>query len=269
MTVIHPSADVGKGARLGAGCRIGPFAVIGDEVELAAGVVIDAHVVIGGRTTIGEETHVFPFVTIGLEPQDLKYRGESTSVEIGRRNQIREFSSIHRGTDGGGGVTRIGDDNLLMAQTHVAHDCQIGSGVITANGAALAGHVEVQDQANVGAYTGVHQFCRVGRGAFIGGYSVVVKDVAPFSLVQGNHARCYGINRVGMRRRGHSGDAIRSVQRAFRLLLGSGLNTTQAVEKIRSEITGTEEVDLLVSFIESSKRGIIKRPTAGADSEDE
>ena len=170
---------------------------LGDDVRL------DSHVVVDGNTAIGEDTHVFPFVSIGLAPQDLKYAGEPTATEIGKRNQIREFVTIHRGTAGGGGLTKIGDDNLFMAQAHVAHDCQLGSEIIMANAATLAGHVEIADRANVGAYSGVHQFCRVGVEAFIGGYSVVVKDAMPFAIIQGNHAKCYGLNRVGMKRRGY------------------------------------------------------------------
>jgi UDP-N-acetylglucosamine acyltransferase len=221
-------------------------------------VRLDSHVVVDGTTSIGEETRVFPFVSIGLAPQDLKYAGEPTATEIGRRNQIREFVTIHRGTEGGGGLTKIGDDNLLMAQAHVAHDCQIGNEVIMANAATLAGHVEIADRANVGAYSGVHQFCRIGIEAFVGGYSVVVKDAPPYAIIQGNHARCFGLNRVGMKRRGYSKDTIEKLHRAYHLLLSAKLNTTQAVEKIKAEITGSPEVDILVDFIETSKRGVVK-----------
>ncbi len=257
MTFIHQTAIVAPEARLGADCFIGPFCMVGAEVSLGEGVRLDSHVVVGGRTSIGRGTHIFPFASIGLAPQDLKYGGEETATEIGEENQIREFVTIHRGTAGGGGVTRIGDRNLLMAQAHVAHDCQIGSDVIMANAATLAGHVEIADRANVGAYSGVHQFCRVGREAFVGGYSVVVKDAPPFAIIQGNHAKCYGLNRVGMRRRGYAKEVIENLNHAYRLLLSSKLNTTQALERIRVEISGCEEVDLLVEFIESSKRGVV------------
>jgi UDP-N-acetylglucosamine acyltransferase len=232
--------------------------VVGAGVRLGRGVALDSHVVVDGRTTVGDGTRVYPFVSIGLAPQDLKYGGEQTATEIGSRNQIREFVTIHRGTAGGGGVTRLGDDNLLMAQAHVAHDCQIGSEVIMANAATLAGHVEIADRANIGAYSGVHQFCRIGVEAFVGGYSVVVKDAPPYAVIQGNHAKCYGLNRVGMKRRGYSKDTIEKLHRAYHLLLSAKLNTTQAVEKIKDEITGCAEVDLLVQFIESSKRGVVK-----------
>lgn len=255
---IHETAIVNSKAEIGADCFIGAYSIVGENVSLADGVRLDSHVVIDGKTSIGKETHVFPFVSIGLAPQDLKFKGEETIVEIGAENQIREFVTIHRGTTGGGGITKIGDRNLLMAQAHVAHDCQIGSDVIMGNAATLAGHVEIADRANVGAYSGVHQFCRVGLEAFIGGYSVVVKDAPPYAVIQGNHAKCYGLNRVGMKRRGYSKDTIEKLHRAFHLLLSAKLNTSQAVEKIREEISDCREVDLLVEFIESSKRGIVK-----------
>lgn len=257
-TFIHETAIVSDGARLGTECHIGAFSVVGDEVALGDRVWLESHVVVDGKTAIGDDTRVFPFVSIGLAPQDLKYRGEATATEIGKRNQIREFVTIHRGTAGGGGVTRIGDDNLLMAQAHVAHDCQIGNDVIMANAATLAGHVEIADRANVGAYSGVHQFCRIGYEAFVGGYSVVVKDAPPFAIIQGNHAKCYGLNRVGMRRRGYSKETIEKLAHAFHLLLSAKLNTTQALERIKKEITGCNEVDLLVRFYETSKRGVVK-----------
>ncbi len=255
---IHGTAIVAPSSRLGEGCHIGPFSVVGENVELGDGVRLDSHVVVDGHTTIGAETHVFPFVSIGLAPQDLKYAGEETRTAIGKRNQIREFVTIHRGTAGGGGLTKIGDDNLFMAQAHVAHDCQIGSEVIMANAATLAGHVEIADRANVGAYSGVHQFCRVGFEAFVGGYSVVVKDAPPFAIIQGNHARCYGLNRVGMRRRGYSAETIEKLHHAYHLLLSAKLNTTQALEKIKAEITDCDEVDILVEFYETTKRGVVK-----------
>lgn len=255
---IHPTAIVADGAEIGEGCHIGPFCTVGEQVRLAAGVRLDSHVVVDGDTSIGEETHIFPFVSVGLAPQDLKYAGEPTATRIGQRNHIREFVTIHRGTNGGGGLTQIGDDNLLMAQAHVAHDCNIGNNVIMANAATLAGHVEIADRANVGAYSGVHQFCRVGLEAFVGGYSVVVKDAPPYAIIQGNHAKCYGLNKVGVKRRGYSKDTIEKLHHAYHLLLTAKLNTTQAVERIKDEIKDCQEVDILVEFIESSKRGIVK-----------
>jgi UDP-N-acetylglucosamine acyltransferase len=255
---IHSTAVVSPSARIGANCRIGPFAVIGDEVVLGQGVHIHGHCVIDGRTRVGDETEIFPFVSIGLPPQDLKFAGEISQTEIGRRNRIREFVTIHRGTSGGGGITKTGDDCFIMAQAHIAHDCLIGNRVIMANAATLAGHVMVADGANIGAYSGVHQFCRVGREAYVGGYSVVVKDALPFALTVGNHAKCYGLNKVGVRRRGYSRDTIAALHHAFHLLLSAKLNTTQALDRIREEIKDSAEVDELVRFVEDSKRGVVK-----------
>lgn len=255
---IHPSAIVSPRARLGQDCSIGPYVTIGDQVELGDRVRIDSHCVIDGRTAIGDDSHIYPFVSIGLPPQDLKFAGEETQTVIGRQNRIREFVTIHRGTRGGGGITQLGDNCFLMAQAHVAHDCVIGDHVIMANAATLAGHVTVHDRANIGAYSGVHQFCRIGREAYVGGYSVVVKDALPFALTVGNHAKCYGLNKVGAHRRGHSKETIDALHHAFHLLLSAKLNTTQAIARIRAEIAGVAEVDEVVSFIESSQRGVVK-----------
>jgi len=258
MTFIHETAIVSPEAQIGEDCYIGAFSIVGERVVLGDGVRLDSHVVVGGKTSIGDETRVYPFVSVGLAPQDLKYGGEETETRIGRRNHIREFVTIHRGTKGGGGLTQIGDDNLLMAQAHVAHDCRLGNEIIMANAATLAGHVTIEDRANVGAYSGVHQFCRIGHEAFVGGYSVIVKDALPFAVSQGNHAKCYGLNRVGMRRRSYPKETVEKLHHAFHLLLSAKLNTTQAVERIREEITGSDEVDLLVNFIETSERGVVK-----------
>ena len=258
MSFIHSTAIVSSQAEIGKDCYIGAYCIVGDEVVLGDNVRLESHIVVDGNTKIGDDTRVFPFVSIGLAPQDLKYKGEPTAVEIGKRNHIREFVTVHRGTAGGGGLTKIGDDNLLMAQAHVAHDCRIGNEVIMANAATLAGHVEIADRANIGAYSGVHQFCRIGYEAFVGGYSVVVKDAMPFAVIQGNHAKCYGLNRVGMKRRGYAKETIEKLHSAFHLLLSAKLNTSQALEKIKNEITDCREVDLLVEFIESSKRGVVK-----------
>jgi len=255
---IHATAIISPTAKIGTDCHIGAFSIVGDEVVLGDGVHLESHVVIDGKTSIGDETKIFPFVSIGLAPQDLKYGGEPTRTEIGKRNHIREFVTVHRGTAGGGGLTQIGDDNLLMAQAHVAHDCRLGDEIIMANAATLAGHVEIADRANIGAYSGIHQFCRIGLEAFVGGYSVVVKDAMPFATIQGNHAKCYGLNRVGMKRRGYERETIEKLHRAYHLLLSAKLNTTQAVEKIKDEIKDCNEVNLLIDFIETSKRGVVK-----------
>lgn len=258
MSFIHETAIVSPKAEIGEDCYIGAYSTVGDEVILGNRVRLESHIVVDGRTKIGDETKIYPFVSIGLAPQDLKFKGEPTRVEIGERNHIREFVTVHRGTEGGGGITKIGDDNLLMAQAHVAHDCLLGNEIIMANAATLAGHVEIADRANIGAYSGVHQFCRVGLEAFVGGYSVVVKDAMPYAVIQGNHAKCYGLNRVGMKRRGYPKDTIEKLHKAFHLLLSAKLNTTQAIEKIKEEISDCKEVDLLVEFIEASKRGVVK-----------
>lgn len=257
-TFIHDTALVAPEAVIGEGSYIGPFCIVGPDVELGAGVRLESHVVVDGRTTIGDETRVFPFASLGLVPQDLKYAGEPTVTQIGKRNQIREAVTIHRGTAGGGGLTRVGDNNLLMAQVHVAHDCVVGNDVIMANAAALAGHVLVEDRAYIGGFAGIHQFCRVGSEAFVGGYSMVVKDAPPYAIVQGNHAKCYGLNKVGLKRRGYTRETIEKLHRAYHLLLKAKLNTSQAVERIRAEIKDCKEVDTLVEFIETSKRGVVK-----------
>ena len=257
-TSIHPTAVVSPGAQIGDDCFVGPYCIVGDEVQLGDGVRLESHCVVDGRTSIGPGTHVFPFVSIGLASQDLKYKGEPSETRIGARNNIREFVTIHRGTAGGGMLTKLGDDCLIMAQAHIAHDCLIGDGVIMANAATLAGHVVIEDRANIGAYSGVHQFCRVGQEAYIGGYSVVVKDALPFALTVGNHAKCYGLNITGMKRRGYSRATIDSLHHAFHLLLSAKLNTTQAVERIKQEITDSPEVSDLLRFIEGSSRGVTK-----------
>jgi len=255
---IHPSAVISPRAQISEGCQIGPYTVIGDNVHLGQRVIVDSHCVIDGHTRLGDETHIYPFVSLGLPPQDLKFAGEETETIIGNRTRIREFVTVHRGTAGGGGLTRIGDDCFLMAQAHVAHDCLIGNQVIMANAATLAGHVTVYDGANIGAYSGVHQFCRVGREAYIGGYSVVVKDALPFALTVGNHAKCYGLNKVGVRRRGYSKETIAALHHAYHLLLSAKLNTTQALDQIRSDIKDVPEVDEVVQFVETSQRGVVK-----------
>ncbi len=256
--MVHPSAIISPRAEVAPDAFIGPYSVVGDEVRIGAGVRVESHCVIDGRTFIGDETHIFPFVSVGLAPQDLKYQGEPSETRVGKRNQIREFVTIHRGTESGGLLTAIGDDCLIMAQAHVAHDCIIGNDVIMANAATLAGHVIVEDGANIGAYSGVHQFCRVGCEAYIGGYSVVVKDALPYALTVGNHAKCYGLNTTGMKRRNYSRETINALHHAFRLLLSSRLNTSQAIQAIREETRNSEEVEELVRFIETSKRGVVK-----------
>jgi UDP-N-acetylglucosamine acyltransferase len=258
MTTIHPTAIVSPRAELGPHVTVGPYTIIGDEVVIHDEVRIASHVVIEGPTEIGRGCTLFPFAVIGQIPQDLKFKGERSFLKIGERNQVREHVTMHRGTEGGGGVTTVGNDSLFMVGAHVAHDCHIGNHVIMANLASLAGHVTIGDHATLGAYAGVHQFCRVGNHAFIGGHAVVVKDALPYATSVGDHARCYGPNVIGLRRHGFSKEQIDAIHRAFRLLLQSKLNTSQAVEAIRTELGGRPEIDSLIEFIETSERGVIK-----------
>src|SRR5438876_3151688 len=261
-TQIDPTAIVNPRAHIGEGTTIGPYVTAGPHVRIGANCRIGASSVVDGWTEIGDETEMFPFSSIGLIPQDLKFRGEETQLVIGRRNIFREFVTIHRGTRGGGGITRIGDRNLFMAYAHVAHDCQIGTETIFANGATLAGHVLVEDYATIGAFSGVHQFCRVGRHAFIGGYSVVTKDALPFAKTVGNRARIYGLNTIGLMRRGFPPDVISKLKRSFRYLLQSKLNTTGALQQIqRDRSLACAEVQYLLDFIRTSQRGVILRRT--------
>jgi UDP-N-acetylglucosamine acyltransferase len=258
---IHPTAIVHPNAQIGAGTVIGPYVTIGERVRIGRNCRIGASCVIEGVTEIGDGNEIFPMTSIGLVPQDLKFGGEPTRVVIGERNVIREFVTIHRGTAGGGGLTSIGNHHLLMAYTHIAHDCHVGSETILANAATLAGHVEVEDFATVGAFSGVHQYCRVGKYAFIGGYSVVTKDALPFAKTVGNRARIYGINTIGLIRRGFSQDTIAKLRRAHRILLHS--NTSRAVAQIeRDPGLQSPEVRYVVEFIRSSKRGVgLRRPS--------
>ncbi len=256
---IHATAIVHAKARVAPTADIGPYCIVGEEVEIGAGTRLMANVYAEGPTWIGDDNIFYPYTTLGVASQDLKYKGERAETRIGSRNRIREFVTIHRGTEGGGLVTRIGDDNLLMAYVHVAHDVQVGNNTVLSHGATLGGHVLVDDWAIVGAYTGVHQFCRIGRHAFIGGYSVVTQDVLPFSTsVSEREIHVFGANRTGLERRGFSGERIEPLQKAFRLLSRAGLNTSQAVERIRAEIDTTPELDELLAFIAASERGFVK-----------
>ncbi|MDP6579770.1 MAG: acyl-ACP--UDP-N-acetylglucosamine O-acyltransferase [Vicinamibacterales bacterium] len=260
--LIDPTANVAPGAEIGAGTVIGPNVVVGPHVRIGRACNIGASAVIDGWTEIGDETQVFPFASIGLIPQDQKFKGERTRLVIGRRNIFREFVTIHRGTKGGGGVTRIGDDNLFMAYVHVAHDCQVGDRAILANAANLGGHVTVEDEAFIGAVSGVHQYCRVGRNAFIGGASVVTLDALPFVRSVGNRARIYDLNTIGLVRHGMPQETIDQLKRAFRYLLQSRLNRTQALLQIEQDDTlQCAEVLYLVEFIRTSRRGVnLRRP---------
>jgi UDP-N-acetylglucosamine acyltransferase len=267
---VDPTARVAPGAVLGPGVQVGPFCVVGPHVRLGRDTRLHSHVVVDGHTVIGEANQVFPFASIGLAPQDLKYRGEPSRLEIGDRNIFREFVTVHRGTEGGGGVTRIGSDNLFMAECHVAHDCRVGDHTIFGNAATLAGHVEVQSWANVSAFSGVHQFCRVGQHAFVGGFTVATKDVLPYSKTVGNRARLFGINSVGLARRGFSPAVVRDIRRAFRALTHRRLNVSQALEHLEREGPSGPEVQVLLDFIRSSARGVVlrRRRRTGEEPED-
>ena len=260
-TNIHESAIVHPGAQIGRGTTIGPHAIVGPQVRIGAGCRIGASVVIDGRTSLGDDCEVYPFASIGQTPQDLKFHGEDTQLTIGKRNIFREFVTVHRGTAGGGGVTQIGDHNVFMAYVHVAHDCHVGDHTIFGNMATLGGHVTVEDYVNISAGSGVHQFCRVGRHAFIGGYSVVTKDALPFARTVGSRpARIYGANTVGLMRRGFTPDVVARLKRSFRYLLQSKLNTTRAVQQIEQDQSlACSEVQYLIDFIRSSQRGVILR----------
>jgi UDP-N-acetylglucosamine acyltransferase len=259
--VVHQTAIVHPGAQIGAGTIVGPFVSIGEHVRIGCNCRIGASTVIDGWTEIGDGNEIFPMASIGLVPQDLKFGGEPTRVVIGERNVIREFVTIHRGTALGGGLTSIGNRNLLMAYTHIAHDCHVRNDTIFGNGATLAGHVLVEDFANIGAFSGVHQFCRVGKYAFIGGYSVVTKDALPFAKTVGNRARIYGINTIGLIRRGFSQETIAKLRRAYRHLLHS--NTSRALAQIERDASlRCDDVAYVVEFIRSSKRGVgLRRPS--------
>ena len=254
---IHPSAIVAEGAVVPDSCAVGPYSTIGPNVVLGEECVLVSHVVLDGHTRIGARNKFFPFCAIGVAPQDLKYAGEPTATEIGDDNTIRESVTISRGTTKGGGVTRLGSQNLLMAYVHIGHDSQVGSHCILANCATLAGHVTIEDYASVGAFCPVHQFCTVGRYAFIGGGTIVTQDVLPFSLTSSRREnRAFGINKVGLTRRGFTPERLQTLQKAFRYLVAAKLNTSQALEKIKD--MGGGDAAILAEFIERSHRGIIK-----------
>ncbi len=256
---IHQTALIDPSAHIAETAEIGPYCIIGADVKIGSRTHLKAHVYVEGVTFIGEDNVFYPYCSIGVASQDKKYKGERAETHIGQRNNIREFVTIHRGTEGGGLTTRIGDDNLLMAYVHIAHDVQLGSNAVLANGVTFAGHVLVGDWAVIGAFTGVHQFCRVGRHSMIGGYSVVTQDVLPFSTtVSPREIKVFGANATGLERRGFSAETIDALHKAFRLLTRSGLNTSQALERIREEVPPIAEVDELIEFLQSGERGFVK-----------
>ena len=254
---IHPSAVIAEGAVVPDSCEIGPYSTIGPEVVLGEECRLISHVVLDGHTTIGVRNVIYPFTSIGVAPQDLKYGGETTQTELGDDNTIRECVTISRGTAKGGGITRVGSKNLLMAYVHIGHDCVVGSGCILANAATLAGHVTIEDFATVGAFSPVHQYCTVGKYAFIGGGTIVTQDVLPFSLTSSRREnKAFGVNKVGLQRRGFTVERLQELQKAFRYLVAAKMNTSQALEKIRAMEGG--DAKLLADFIEKSQRGVIR-----------
>lgn len=256
---VHPTAIIDPQAKIHPSCKIGPYCVIGPKVQLGEGCHLVSHVVMEGPSKIGADNGFFPFSSIGLAPQDITYAGEPTQLEIGDHNEIREFVTINRGTVKGGGVTRVGNYNLIMAYTHVAHDCVVGDRVILANAATLGGHVTVEDWAVVGAMCPVHQYVRIGAHSYVGGGTTITKDVLPFSkTVAARDTHAYGLNALGLERRGFSKERIRKIHHAYKVLLASKLNTSQALEMLKAEPHSGEDVEMLIRFIESSERGVIK-----------
>jgi UDP-N-acetylglucosamine acyltransferase len=279
---IHPTAVVDASAELADGVTVGAHAVVGPRVTIGEGTEVGAGAHVHGPTVLGRGNRLFPMAAVGFEPQDLKYHGEDVFLEVGDNNHFREFCTVHRGTGKGGGLTRIGSDNLFMAYSHVAHDSLIGDRTVFVNNATLAGHVEVGDDATIGAFSSVHQFCRVGRHAYIGGYSVVTMDALPFVKTVGQKPLCYGLNTIGLKRKGFSADTVARLSQAIKILVRSGLNTSQALDRIEAELAGCDEVAYLVGFVRASERGVIKAvpgrrggrggvagPPEGADGGDE
>jgi UDP-N-acetylglucosamine acyltransferase len=255
---IHPTAVVEAGAQVHPSCDIGPFAVVGPEVVLGAGNVLAAHAIVKGRTTLGEANRVFSHAVLGEIPQDLKYRGETTRLVIGSRNTFRECVTINLGTAQGGGVTTIGDGCLFMAYSHVGHDCTVGDGAIVANSVALAGHVELEDHVHLGGLAASHQFCRIGRLAFVSGLTGVTMDVAPYCTVSGTRAELGGLNVVGMQRAGMTEEQVGRVKQAYKILFRSNLGVAEAIAQLEAELGGHPEIAHLVAFVRRSQRGITR-----------
>lgn len=256
---IHPTAVVDPKAIIPGSCEIGPYCVVGPDVEMGENCRLVSHVALEGPTRLGSNNRIFPFASVGMGPQDLSFKGEPTRLEIGDDNEIREFVTIHRGTTKGGGLTRVGSQTLIMAYSHIAHDCIVGDHVIMANAATLAGHVTIEDWAVVGALCPIHQFVRVGAHSYIGGGTTITQDVLPFSKTSAaREVHAYGMNSVGLSRRGFSPERIKKIHHAYKVLLASKLNTSQALERLKAEGDQGEDVSILMRFIESSERGILK-----------
>ena len=255
---IHPTAIIASDAQLAEGVEVGPYSIIGADVKIGENTIIGPHTVIDNYTHIGEGCHIFQFCSIGAPPQDLKFGGEKTRVIIGNFNTIREFVTIHRATTADIGVTIIGDYNLLMAYCHVAHNCKLGNRIIMSNAATLAGHIHIEDYAIISGLTGIHQFCRLGAHCMIGGASAVVKDVPPYSIVQGNHAKLFGLNLIGLKRRDFSEKTIKALKDAYRIIFRSDLLLEAALKKAQDEVENYPEVLHFIQFIKESKRGVCR-----------
>lgn len=256
--MIHPTAIIYPGATIAANVEIGPYAIIGEHVTLEEGCWVGPHAVVEGRTTIGRNNRIFQFASIGAIPQDLKYHGEATTLTIGEGNTFREFVTVHLGTVDGGGTTIIGNDNLLMAYVHVAHDCRVGNGIVLANAATLAGHVEIGDHAILGGLSAIHQFTRIGTHAMISGGSMVNQDITPFTIAQGDRAQPVGINLIGLKRRGFSDEALRALRNSYKTIFRVGLKLDEALEKLTEDAAAFPEVKIFVDFIRGSQRGIAR-----------
>jgi len=250
--VVHPDARIGDGS------HIGPFCVIGPDVSIGENCRLESHVSVQGPAELGPDNVISPMASIGGPPQDLKYGGEPTRLIVGKGNRIHEYVTLNRGTEGGGGVTRVGDGNLFMAYSHVGHDSQVGNGTIFANSATLAGHVEVGDEATIGAFSGVHQFCRIARFAFVGGYSVITQDALPWVMTVGNRAKSYGLNVVGLKRRGFPKEKISALKRCYMQLFRSGQRLEVALDQVEAELGHVEEVRYFIDFVRTSKRGVVR-----------
>jgi len=259
MPLIHETAIIHKGAEIEEDVIIGPYCIIGNKVRIKKGTTLMNNIVIEGDTVIGKDCKIYPFTTIGLPPQDLKYKGESTGVKIGSRNIIREYITIHRGSVGGDGYTEIGDDNFLMAYVHIAHDCKIGNKIIMANAATLAGHVSVQDCAVIGGLVAVHQFVRIGTYAMVGGFSGVGQDILPYTVASGPRAKLFGLNIIGLKRHGFSKETISLLQKAYKILFIEKITIKDALNKLQ-EFSYSKEIVNLIEFIKKSHRGICRPP---------
>lgn len=256
--MIHATAIVASGAQIDANVVVGPYSIISDNVAIGSGTVVGPHVVIEPYTSIGKDCQIFQYASIGAVPQALKFKGEETYVKIGQRTVVREFVTINRGTEFGGGITEVGEENFLMAYSHIAHDCKTGRNVILANNATLAGHVTIDDYATVGGLVAIHQFVRIGIYAYVGGKSAVVKDIPPFVIASGDRAKLHGLNSVGLKRQGFSDETLSLLKKAYRIIFRSSLTLNEAIKRVKAEVEQTPEVVSLIDFINSSQRGITR-----------